>query len=40
MGGDPFAPETLAGRSAANQRLLQRGLFDPRRPAPGPARPV
>ncbi|MGI5416639.1 AcrR family transcriptional regulator [Actinomadura luteofluorescens] len=30
MGGDPFAPETLAERSAANQRLLRRGLFGPR----------
>ena len=30
LGGDPFAPSTLAERSAANQRLLQRGLFDPR----------
>ncbi|MGI5203871.1 TetR/AcrR family transcriptional regulator [Spirillospora sp. CA-108201] len=29
-GGDPFAPGTLAERSAANQRLLRRGLFDPR----------
>ncbi|GAB3475932.1 TetR/AcrR family transcriptional regulator [Nocardiopsis coralliicola] len=28
LGRDPFAPETLAGRSAANQRLLERGLLD------------
>lgn len=28
LGGDPFAPSTLAERSAANQRLLQRGLVD------------
>ncbi|MDR7309376.1 AcrR family transcriptional regulator [Nocardioides luteus] len=30
LGGDPFEPSVLAARSAANQRLLQRGLFDPR----------
>lgn len=30
LGGDPFAPSTLTERSAANQRLLQRGLFDRR----------
>lgn len=30
LGDDPFAPSTLAERSAANQRLLQRGLFDRR----------
>lgn len=30
LGDDPFAPPTLAERSAANQRLLQRGLFDRR----------
>lgn len=28
LGDDPFAPATLAERSAANQRLLQRGLLD------------
>ncbi|MEV1295901.1 helix-turn-helix domain-containing protein [Pseudonocardia sp. NPDC049635] len=27
LGSDPFAPETLAQRSNANQRLLQHGLF-------------
>lgn len=27
LGGDPFAPDTLAERSAANQRLLKRGLL-------------
>lgn len=27
LGADPFAPDTLAERSAANQRLLRRGLL-------------
>lgn len=27
LGDDPFAPDVLAERSAANQRLLRRGLF-------------
>lgn len=30
LGGDPFAPESLTARSEANQRLLRRGLLDPR----------
>lgn len=30
LGGDPFAAATLAERSAANQSLLQRGLFTPK----------
>ena len=29
LGTDPFEPTTLSERSEANQRLLQRGLFDP-----------